>query len=541
MSIPPPASPSSPPDVAAPLLQRYRALPGGREAGAERLALAQELAAQAPSATSWMLLAHERFSAFDMAGGHQALVQALACDPGFLPARWAAFQMPPAIAPDSLEAVSAFAERWQRGLAAFEAMDFRAPAAAAHIWGCVGQSTAFYRHYLGHDLDQQRRYGALVRRMMAALAPDLPARAPRKGRRRILFGSAWLREHTVTRLFAPLFEALPRHRFELHALELAGVRDQWTLRVARSAQVHAGPRPIQDWYRLIAALQPDVIVWLDVGMHPVTQGLAALRLAPVQATLWGHPVSTGLPTLDWFISAQALEPPDGQDHYSERLLCLPGLGHGLDPPVAEPPPAAGVRRDLAGSIELLCAQSVYKLMPGQDALFARILARLPQARLHLVPHPEPGVRDWLRARMAPTLAAHGVDADQRLVMHGYGSLADFAGLGRACDLNLDSIGWSGGMSAFDLLGAGVPTLTRPAAVMRSRQTAAMLDLLEAPELVAADDEDWVEQAVALATDPDRLGDLNRRLRRHRDRLYNTGPAIDALADFLGRVEPSLSP
>ena len=54
--------------------------------------------------------------------------------------------------------------------------------------------------------------------------------------------------------------------------------------------------------------------------------LAALRLAPVQCTTWGHPDSSGLPTMDYYLSSEVMEPPDADAHYTERLVRLPGLG-----------------------------------------------------------------------------------------------------------------------------------------------------------------------------------------------------------------------
>src|SRR5690606_26993507 len=122
-------------------------------------------------------------------------------------------------------------------------------------------------------------------------------------------------------------------------------------------------------------------------------------------------------------------------------------------------------------------------------LFARILAALPGARLHLIVHQHAHVRDWLLQRMRPQLQAHGVDPG-RLVVHPFLPLPQYLGLARACDLALDTLGWSGGMSALDLLGAGVPIVAVEGRLMRQRQTAALLRLLDAGELVAADVDDY---------------------------------------------------
>lgn len=515
------------------LMKRYQAntlAPGDPQ----RRQLATQIARASGQPLDWMAVAFEAFSAYDFPAGHAALDQVIRREPNLLPAHWLRFQYPTDVAPLDDAQAETFRQRWQAGLAAFERLDFRTPAWRSQVWGCVGACTAFYRHYVDQDvLAPQRRYGALVQRMMAALDPGDRPRAMRSGRRRILFCSPYFFEHTVARLFLPLVEALDASRFDLHGLHFGPEDDPMTARARAAMTLHVGPRHAPDWRRLIAELAPDVIVYLDIGMHPLPQALAALRLAPVQACLWGHPVTTGLPTVDYVLSPDAIEPAGAEAHYSERLLRLPGLGHGLDP--LSDAPCAAVDSD--GPLEIICAQSVYKLMPAQDALFARILAALPDARLHLVPHQHAQVRDWLRERMRPTLAAHGVDADTRIVMHGYRPLQGFLELAAGCALNLDSIGWSGGMSGLDLLRLGLPTVTLPGSHMRSRQTAALLQRLGVTETIAVDADDYVARAIALGRDPAARIELSARLRAALPRLHERDTVAAALGEFLANCQP----
>jgi signal transduction histidine kinase len=89
--------------------------------------------------------------------------------------------------PRSDREAAAFAGEWERGLAGFEALDPASPAVKPHVWGCIGATTSFYRHYLGDDVTAlQRRHGALLHRMMAKLDGGDAPRALRSGRRREL-------------------------------------------------------------------------------------------------------------------------------------------------------------------------------------------------------------------------------------------------------------------------------------------------------------------------------------------------------------------
>lgn len=504
--------------------------PGAQEVAARRAAEA------APGVIAWMDVALAAFSGYRFAAGHAALARVLAIDPDALMARWAAFQFPRDVAPATAADTEAFRARWNAGLAAFEALDFEDPRWKPQIWSCVGHCTAFYLHYVADAVAEQARYGALVHRMMAALSPvpALPA-PPVRARRRIVFVSAYLREHTVARLFLPLFARLDPARFEVHGIALGGAPDALVRDLPPHVTLHRADAPADAWRDHLLRLAADVIVYLDIGMHPLPQGLAALRLAPVQAVLWGHPVTTGLPTIDYVLSPDAMEPPDADAHYTERLVRLPGLGHALR---RSPPPAVAASswQRAEGGLELLCPQSVYKLLPAHDALFARILARLPDARLHLIAHELPHVRAWLAARMAPSLAAHGVDP-ARVVMHPMLPLPEYLALARDCDIGLDSIGWSGGMSSIDLLSQGLPIVTVAGRVMRGRQTAALLERMEARELVAADEEDYVERVVALGGDAVRREALSARLRANAPRLYQNDDAVEGFAQFLATAKP----
>ena len=74
------------------------------------------------------------------------------------------------------------------------------------------------------------------------------------------------------------------------------------------------------------AAAPAVILYPEIGLSPRIYPLAALRLAPLQIAAWGHPVSSGLASIDHWLSCAGMEPSDGARHYREHLHLLPGLG-----------------------------------------------------------------------------------------------------------------------------------------------------------------------------------------------------------------------
>ncbi|MGY2976364.1 hypothetical protein [Thermostichus sp. MS-CIW-37] len=92
---------------------------------------------------------------------------------------------------------------------------------------------------------------------------------------------------------------------------------------------------------------------------------------------WGHPQTSGLPTIDVFLSSELMEPPDGAGHYTEQLLPLPGIGTYYIPLEVDPAPvdwqAWGVDPD---RVLYLCAQSLFKYLPQYDEVFPRIARKV---------------------------------------------------------------------------------------------------------------------------------------------------------------------
>ncbi|MCE3004593.1 MAG: hypothetical protein LW860_18115, partial [Xanthomonadaceae bacterium] len=452
------------------------------------------------------------------------------------PALVAAFQYPRAIVHADDASVAAFRAQWLAGLARLEARLARGVGDPHDALAAATLCTNFYFHYTGDDaLEAQRRYAAAIESMVRAALPGAdadapPARGP-DGRHRIAVFSAHLSDHTVTRLFGAMLRDLDRTRFQVGFFQHG---DGATVRRALAAEgdvVVAGPRGVADWAHAIRAFAPHLLLHTDLGMQPMAQCLAALRLAPVQAVLWGHPVTTGFARIDAFLSSALMEPDDGARHYSERLLRLPGLGTCFAAPAREPrTPAELVSRD-PSRVEYLFVQSVFKNLPIHDRLLARIAAQLPAARFHLTPHIDAGICAQLRARLERSLADAGLDPAHHLgIVRGLPP-PEFLGLARAGDVNLDSIGWSGGNTTLEILWFGTPTVTLPGRTMRTRHTAAILHLLELPQLVATSIDHYIDIALELGHSADLRAELRGVVLARRDRLYDDRAVTAALAQF----------
>lgn len=476
----------------------------------------------------------------EFAAGQALLASAMELAPELPATRWLhdlGVPMVPADAAEAAVAVDAYCARIDRLVADLDndVGDLRASALEGIL-----QSAPFALHYLPVPvLEATWRYAdlaACVSRHVfgASHAGPCAWRALQHGGRvRVGFVSAEVRVHTITRYFGRWLEELDVDRFEMHVWHLGNESDALTERVAARAHgFHpAFAQSIEELVDSIRSARLDVLVYLEIGMEGRQAILGSLRLAPVQCVAFGHPVSTGLAAIDWFLSSDCAEPAGAQAHYRERLERLPGLGVAF-----EPPPAPGDGTWLAREPDrplLLCLQSLFKLVPAFDELVARIVAAT-DAMLVFFESPL-ALGERFLARIGARLAAHGLDPQRHLVLLERRSHADYLGGIAAADLVLDSIGFCGGATSLDALSVGTPLVTLEGEFMRGRQGAAMLRLIGADALVATTPDDYVHIAIDLCRDATRRGQWREHLLRRAPELFAHDDAVPAFEAFLVRA------
>jgi protein O-GlcNAc transferase len=465
----------------------------------------------------------------DLATAKAAFELALALRPGYAEARWslALCRVPQVYGPgdDPAAARAALAT----ALGDLEQWCDTAGAAAAAGVGAMQPFTLAYDEQPNRELLE--RYGSLCARLMRAAHP-VPATAPATHRPlRVGVVSAHFRDHSVWHaLVKGWFGELDRARFELHAFHLGPAEDAET-RVARAAAARfvQGARDTRGWIDAIAQSRPHVLVYPEVGMDPMTLRLAALRLAPVQAASWGHPETTGLPTMDYYLSAALLEPEQAQANYREKLVALPGLGCHFEPRRHAGATAAEVPGD--GPL-LVCPGVPFKYAPRHDWMLAEIARRLGACRLVFFAHDN---SERLRGRLRGAFAARGLDFERYARFLPWMPKGEFQALLARADLALDTIGFSGFNTALHAVECSLPMVTREGRFLRGRLASGILRGLGLDELVAPTDEDYVERAVRLAGDGAARARLRSELEARRAALYRDAAPIRALEEFLERA------
>jgi predicted O-linked N-acetylglucosamine transferase (SPINDLY family) len=337
---------------------------------------------------------------------------------------------------------------------------------------------------------------------------------------------------------------LPRDRFEVMVFRIGGRSDDWTERLRKDARwIDCAGLDQKSLIERIAAEKLDVLIWLDIGMDALVQVPAALRLAPVQATGFGHPVTSGLPSIDAWLTGDLMEPAGGERHYSERVVRLPNLSVAYPWPDRVPgptPPDVRALKD-SGCTVFVCAQSLFKLLPVQDEAIARIARELPDAAFVFISHPSPVITDIIRRRLTRRLAAERLDAEKRIVFLPRLSEESFLALNQAADVVLDSLGWSGFNSTLEALAMSAPVVTMPGDTMRAHHTHGILTMAGLTELIAPDLDGYVALAVRLGRDPEFRRAMRARVAERARRAFDDPTPVAALAEWLERAVADTRP
>ena len=513
---------------------------GGFDESAELYRRAIE-AAPAHSAGEWISLASVHSERGESDRAREAYARSLAVDRGDLRASLGFHLTLPMIYADA-RALTTARDAYRQGLATLH-RDFEAiigPLSETQVLDGL-RWTNFYLAYHGEvDRDLQQGYADFAARAIERVEPHwrapMPA-PPRRARVRVGFASAFFHTGTVGRYFCRWITDLDRDRFEVYVYHLFPGLDDVASSIKERADVfrvyggmRARPTVVAPDIR---ADELDLLIYPELGMDATTFGLAALRLAPLQYAAWGHPVTTGHATIDGFFTCAAMEPEGYADHYSERqVIPLPGIGTRYLRPTI---PAEANRAALGlpdGCPLFLCPQSLFKIHPDNDELFARVLAAIPESRLVLFAGRHPAITDQYMRRFSRACDRHGVAIRERTRVLPSLAHQDFLRVNRVCDAMLDTRHWSGGNTSLDALACALPIVTLPGATMRARQSSGMLSVIGVPELVARDEADYVRIAARLAAEPSWRAELAGRIAVGQTKLFDVPDAIDRLQDFL---------
>jgi predicted O-linked N-acetylglucosamine transferase (SPINDLY family) len=477
------------------------------------------------------------YSSGDYRGAVAGFRRALQVDPAYDAARIGAVVAE--IAPIPMTPAEATASCAAYGTALSELASGLEQQPCANPAALVGALRPFLLAYREpDDCELMRTYGRLCARLMGQWQRDVgivAASAVRAADSKLRIGlvSEYFRNHSVYNAITHgWLHRLDRKRFTVEVYCLDARADART-NAARGMADHfeQGDRTLREWARVIVDRRPDVLIYPEVGMNPTTLQLASMRLARTQMVSWGHPVTSGLPTIDYYLSAAAFESEASASQYTERLVRLPNLGVYYEPPERTVATRHNLTRGAQGPV-LVCAGTPFKYSPEHDQVLIGIARRLRRCQFHFFSYEDGALSRRLLQRLHAAFAAAGLDGSQFLVLRPLLPSQQFNDFLGSADLLLDSIGFSGFNTIMHALACDLPVVTVRGRSLRGRLGSGILERLSLPQLVAESPGSYEDIAVSLLENRSELAATRARIRAQLPTSYQDQSAIAALEEFL---------
>lgn len=364
------------------------------------------------------------------------------------------------------------------------------------------------------------------------LGPLPPRASPEKIR--VGYFSGDFREHPTSRLIAELIETHDRNRFEITAFSFGiDTSDASRKRLERAFDrfIDVQSRSDVEIAALARSLNIDIAIDLCGYIHGSRPRIFALRAAPVQVNYLGYPGTMGAHYIDYVIADRALIPPGTECQFVEKVIYLPD-SYQVNDTKRTISDVTASREEYglpAQGFVFCCFNNNYKIQAGTFLLWMRILDQVKDSVLWLLQDSE-SAADSLRQ----SARAAGI-SPERLIFGKRMAPPEHLARHRQADLFLDTLSCNAHTTASDALWMGLPVLTCPGDAFASRVAASLLTAIDMPELIAPTPDRYVELAVELGTNPQRLALLKTKLADHR----LTRPLFD-VRRYAGNLESAFT-
>ena len=373
------------------------------------------------------------------------------------------------------------------------------------ISSMIVKTSVFHLGYHGKDnLELMKNTSDLFRKIIPNvnyISKNIDKQKKQK-KTRIGFISEFLTQHTIGKLFGGLIKNIDRKKFDViifhtYKTKKGLIKDE--IDNCSNKVINLSNR-IKEQHEQVEKENLDIIFYPEIGMSSTTYFLAFARLAPVQIVSWGHPETTGINTIDYFLSSTLLEPNNAKRKYSERLICLSQFPLYYEPPQNLGPLKNRNDLKLPENVRLYgCPQALFKFHPDFDLILAEILFQDPESCIVLIGG-EGKEKYWseiLKKRWSKSFSI----LNKKVLFTNTLSLLEFISLCKCVNVLLDPLHFGGGNSFLEAMLVGTPSITMPGTHLKTNITAAAYKQMKilSPPIVQSSKE-YINLAVQLAQD-----------------------------------------
>lgn len=312
--------------------------------------------------------------------------------------------------------------------------------------------------------------------------------------------------HSAAQVFELLYQHHDRRKVEIYSYAHITQRDDKTERFKQLSDHWFEIDKMTDFevFTLIQRHELDILV--DLAGHTKNNRLKVFALKPtaIQMTGLGFDSTTGLEAMDYRFSDPYITPPHWVRHNREKIVYLSSLMR-WSPPELElfSGPLPFLKN---GYITFGCSNALFKINPRVIKVWAAILKEMPTAKLALKARQ---LDDLQALDFVKTCFSKHQISDEQLCFKGATSSEEHIRFNQRIDIALDPFPYNGGVTSCEILWMGVPFITLAEGSCSGKS---ILSVLGLPDLIAMNEAEYIQHAMTLAKDMEKLKKYRQTLR-----------------------------
>ena len=343
---------------------------------------------------------------------------------------------------------------------------------------------------------------------------------------KIGFISEFFSNHTIGKLYHGIIFKLDQSKFEVSVFHSKNTKKSMlfdNFKNALNIKNIILPSKFQEKIDIINKEKLDIAFFPDIGMSTEFYFLSYIRFAKAQFTSWGHPITTGNNSIDYFLSSKLLETENAKNRFSEKLI----LSEYLPMYFYKPEPT---NRLLDSQLTLknkyFCSQNLIKVHPHFDEIINKILIEDKKAEILFIKDKNEIISKKLFERFKKHIPSY-----ERINFLSKVSLEKYINLCGSSSVLLDTLYFGAGNSFHESMLYGTPTVTMPTANLKSRIVLGAYKQMKInnPPIVSSVD-DYVQKAVEIANlSEKKMLDIKKYYSKNaRDFLFENNEAVKDL-------------
>ncbi|MGY6529572.1 MAG: glycosyltransferase [Cyanobacterium sp.] len=309
----------------------------------------------------------------------------------------------------------------------------------------------------------------------------------------------------------PVYNHLDRDKFDITLLTIKISNHRLEKYCfAHGDRVIQLPSTLSEQVNIIRSHDLDILFIgtnITARSHSITY-LALHRLARIQIIDPNSPVSSGMPSIDYYITSKLSEHlPTAEEHYTEELITL-----DIPPQCFDFGTEANLktnqiinREDLGlkpSQIVFVSGANYFKIIPEVEETWIKILTKVTNSVLVLYPFNPNWSNNYpislFQERIFKTLQKYNIAEDRLIILEPVKNSLEIKERLKICDIYLDSFPYSGMTSVIDPLSVSLPTIVFSGDTSRSQKAASILRYFDLEDLITYSPEEYIKKAVLLA-------------------------------------------